>query len=112
MFSEEELAALLQMGDISGAEQNVARQVALAERLRSAPFMSKQRTDVGSNIGRAAGGIASALNDYGASKAQKELTPMRRDILMRLSEALRKKRAGAQTYAADMPSVPQGTELY
>ena len=112
-MSEEELQALLQMGDITGAEQAIARQVALAERLRSSPFMSKQNTGTWANVGRATGGIASALNDYGAAKGQKALTPMRQDVLARLAEALRnRKRSNVEATPASLPSVPVGQELY
>lgn len=112
MFSEEELEALLRMGDISGAEQSIARQRALSEQLRGAPFMSKTGRDWGSNLGRAGGGIAAALGDYRAGQQQKELTPMKQQILAQLAEALRKRRNPAIATPATLPEVPQGQELY
>ena len=112
-MTEEELIALLGMGDITGAEQNVARQERLAQALRNAPFSTQRNMRSGGNIGRAAGGIAAAMSDYGADKSSKELTPMRRDALERLKEALLRKRnpSNVVVSAANLPEMPMGRPL-
>lgn len=98
MLSEEELQAILGMGDISSAEEQAATQLALAQRLRGA-FGQSGRNDIGSNIGRAAGGLAGALSDYRGLSEQSKIPGMRKGFMDAMSEALRRKQAqnaGAQ----------------
>lgn len=102
-MTEQELLALLEMGDITGQEQGIARQMALADRLRQSPFMSKQGTGWGANLGRAAGGVASAINDFRAGQEQQKLGPMRKDALNRLAQAILSNRRGSTALPPIMP---------
>jgi hypothetical protein len=89
-LTEEQLLALLGVGDITGAQEDQMNQLKLAQQLRdSAP---KQRYDVGSNIGRAAYGVAGALSDYRGMGASKDISGMKKNLL---SILLRKFGGGA-----------------
>lgn len=86
-MTNEQLAAILEMGDISGAEQNLARQQALTGALR-------QKTLQGGGTGTM-GGITNAIAGLGAGlgyrqgmKMQDALGGQRADALGRVKTAL------------------------
>lgn len=63
MLTEDQLQALLSMGDIGGQESEMKNQLMLANQLRGMVGGIKGK-DVGSNIGRGGFGISSALREY------------------------------------------------
>ena len=82
-LTNEDLQAIMGMGDIGGAENDQLRQQLLARDLRgSMGDIKGYRT--GSNIGRAAYGIAGAMNDYSAGKATGKISTMKTDLLSKL----------------------------
>lgn len=95
-LSEEQLQAMMGMSDIGGQEDELARQMALSEQLRSASQNIK-RNDIGSNIGRAGYGIGSAISDYRNNQRPAEITAGKKSFL---SDMLRryKKPAGGGGY--------------
>ena len=85
-LNEEQLRALMGMGDIGGAEDEQKRMMALATGLRG-QMSGIRGDDAGSNIGRAGFGVASAMKDYGAAKAAPGLTASRQAIMAKLLAA-------------------------
>lgn len=70
-LSPEERAYIMKhLTDLTGAEEGVQQQQALARQLR-VPLNT--RMDAGSQIGRAASGIGSAIGTYGAEQARGDL---------------------------------------
>ena len=99
MITEEQLAALLRMGDIGGAQEDLSNQMLLANQLRNTMGGIK-RNDWGANLGRAAYGGAGAISDYRAMKARPEITQMKKNLL---SELLRKRGAPTTGYGMEGP---------
>jgi hypothetical protein len=83
-FTQEQLQALLGMGDITGQEDEFERQLAQAEQMRNAMANVGKRNDWGSNLGRAGYGIAGAMQDYQADKKLPQISKSRQEILAKL----------------------------
>ena len=102
-LTDEDLQAIIGMGDIGGAETNQLRQQLLARDLRGTMGdIKSQRT--GGNIGRAAYGIAGAMNDYQANKATGTISTMKTDLLSKL---LKNRKAGM---SSNLPPPPTGMD--
>lgn len=98
-LTEQDLQAIIGMGDIGGAENDQLRQQLLARDLRGTMGdIRSQRT--GGNIGRAAYGIAGAMNDYSAGKATKDISTMKASLLSKL---LKNRQASAMPDAQPNP---------
>jgi hypothetical protein len=81
MITEEELRAILGLGDIGGAEDTLKQQLALAGELRDKVGTGNGAGGIGGNIGRAGYGIASAINDARARKAAPQISAMKQKLL-------------------------------
>jgi hypothetical protein len=82
-LSDEQVRALMEMGDIGEVEQRQRRQELLANQLRQNVF-NQQRMDTGSQASRALSGLFSGMAQRKADKTGKEVSGMYRDALMRL----------------------------
>lgn len=82
-LTEEQLRALLEMGDIGGAEDVLKQQMDLSNQLRE-KVTGIQRGGVGGNIGRAGYGIASAVTDYRNKNRPAEISAMKQKLLAAL----------------------------
>jgi hypothetical protein len=94
MFTDEQLQALLSMGDITEAQAARENQLRLAQQLRQAGAQTTGK-DIGSNIARAAYGIGGALGSYKGMQAGEGITSMRRALLEAM---LKKKQPGGINY--------------
>lgn len=99
-FTQEQLQALLGMGDITGQEDEFETQLARAEQMRRAAGNVGRRNDWGSNLGRAGYGVAGAMQDYQADKMLPKIGQSRQDILAKL---FRKKQLGDVAPSGDLP---------
>jgi hypothetical protein len=82
MFTDEQIKVIMGMGDLSGEEENLARQAALSGQLRQ--YGRGGGNDTGSNLARALGGIGGAVSDYYGAKQTIGLGDKRRQLLQRL----------------------------
>lgn len=89
-MTDEQLAALMQTGDLGTQEAQMEQQNALAQQLRQQALQPSARRDVGSQLARGLqGGMAGyamkqqqqGMKDYGAAKAAKLGSAM--DILLK-----------------------------
>lgn len=78
-LSDEQLRAILEMGDITGAEQDLARQQAVATQLRRTAMEPAGRHWT-AQAARALQGIGSAYGQYAGDKRALEIGEMRRAI--------------------------------
>jgi hypothetical protein len=79
VFTDEQLQALLENGDITEAEQQMYRQQRMAAQL--AKGVRRKGRDVGSNLARAFSGIGAAKYQYDARKKGEEISDMYRQLM-------------------------------
>lgn len=81
--------------DVGGLEDAASAQLAQGVDLQRSAPPSAARNDIGSNIGRAAMGMGSALRNYQAGESQKEASLQRRRLLMQKLQDNPEKNAAA-----------------
>lgn len=96
-ITPEMLQEMMNGADIGGMEDEQTNQLALANSLRKAAPPSAARNDWGSNLGRAAYGVAGAIDDRNAMKMGPTITEKRKGYLTRMAEAARRSRMTQQT---------------
>lgn len=85
-LTEEQLRAILGMGDIGGAEDTLKQQMDLSNQLRQNVHQI-QGGGLGGNIGRAGYGIASAVKDYKNAGKPAEISGLKQKLLADLLKA-------------------------
>jgi len=83
-YTDEQWQQLAGLADLSGKEQAIAQQQALAQQLRAG---GGNRIDTASQIGRGMSGIGSALMNYKAMQGQKQLGTDRSNWLDQIRRA-------------------------
>lgn len=107
-LTQEQLEALIAMQDIGGMEDEQSRMMNMAQGLRQAG-MGTRGTDTGSNIGRAAYGIAGAMGDYKAGKMAPGISSGRQGIMSQLMRGMKKP---VSSTGAPSPFNPQDDHVY
>ncbi len=88
-LTDEQLAVLMGMGDIGGKEDEQQRQMLQAQQLRGS-MPSIRGGGIGSQIGRAAYGVAGAMGNYKAGQLTPQISSDKRNLLAELLRARRK----------------------